>query len=81
MSRDRYDYDANDVAAFREAVRTYITPLCERLYREQAERLGLERLEWYDEDLIFPEGNAMPIGTPEELVAKGNTFTAKYLRG
>ena len=70
LARDRYDYDAEQVAAFREAVRTYITPLCERLYREQAERLGLERLEWYDEGLIFPDGNAMPIGTPEELVEK-----------
>ena len=68
LARGRYDYDAKAVAAFREAVRTHITPLCERLYREQAERLGLEKLEWYDEDLIFPDGNAVPIGTPEELI-------------
>ena len=66
----RFDYDAKRVEAFREAVRTCITPLCEKLFREQAERLGLERLEWYDEDLCFPEGNAVPVGTPEELVEK-----------
>ena len=70
LSRSRYDYDAEKVAAFREAVRTYITPLCEKLYREQAERLGLDKLAWYDEDLIFPDGNALPIGTPEELTEK-----------
>ena len=70
QSRSRYDYDAEKVAAFREAVRTYITPLCEKLYREQAERLGLDKLAWYDEDLIFPDGNALPIGTPEELTEK-----------
>ena len=69
-SRGRFDYTAADAAAFREAVRKYITPLCSRLYREQAARLGLEKLEWYDEGLVFPEGNAVPIGTPEELVAK-----------
>jgi len=68
LSRGRFDYDAKKVAAFREAVRTYITPLCEKLYREQAERLGLERLEWYDEDVIFPDGNATPVGTPDEMV-------------
>ena len=58
------------VAAFRESVLKYITPLCDKLFREQAERLGLERLEWYDEDLVFPDGNATPIGTPEELTEK-----------
>ena len=70
IARGRYDYSIEDVAAFREAVRTYITPLCEKLYREQAERLGLEKLEWYDESLCFAEGNATPIGTPEELTEK-----------
>ena len=70
LSRGRYDYDAKKVAAFREAVRTYLTPLCDRLYKEQAERLGLDRLEWYDEDLCFPDGNATPIGTPEDLTEK-----------
>ena len=73
-ARGRYDYDAGNVAAFREAVRTYITPLCDRLYREQAERLGLERLEWYDEALCFADGNAKPIGTPEELTEKARVM-------
>ena len=69
-ARGRFDYDAEKVAAFREAVRTCITPVCEKLYRAQAERLGLDRLEWYDEDLCFPDGNATPVGTPEELTEK-----------
>ena len=68
--RGRYDYDASGVAGFREAVRKYITPVCEKMYREQAERLGLDKLQWYDEALIFPDGNAAPIGTPEELTEK-----------
>ena len=70
LSRGRYDYKADKVAEFREAVRTYITPFCDELFREQAERLGLDKLEWYDEDLVFPEGNAVPEGTPEELTEK-----------
>ncbi len=71
-ARGRYDYTAKEAAAFREAVRKYITPLCDRLYREQAARLGVEKLQWYDEALVFPEGNACPIGTPEELVEKAH---------
>ena len=70
LNRGRFDYNADQVAEFREAVRKYITPLCDRLYREQARRIGLEKLEWYDEDLVFPDGNAEPIGTPEELTEK-----------
>ena len=66
-ARGRYDYNAEKVVEFREAIYKYITPLCEKLYKDQAERLGLEKLEFYDEPLCFAEGNATPIGTPEEL--------------
>ena len=69
-ARGRYDYSAADAAAFREAVRKYITPLCEALYKEQASRLGLEKLEWYDESLIYPEGNPAPTDPPAVLVEK-----------
>ena len=70
LARGRFDYDAKKAAEFRDAVRKYITPLCEKLYKEQAERLGVDKLRYYDESLVFPEGNANPIGTPEELVEK-----------
>lgn len=69
-ARGRYDYDASKIAEFRDAVLKYITPVCEKLYAEQASRLGLERLEWYDENLCFADGNATPIGTPDELTEK-----------
>jgi M3 family oligoendopeptidase len=77
LARGRYDYDAKAVAEFREAVRKYITPLCDRLYKEQAERIGVDKLCWYDESLVFPEGNADPQGTPEELVAKAQEMYAE----
>ncbi|MBO4878679.1 MAG: M3 family oligoendopeptidase [Clostridia bacterium] len=69
-ARGRYDYGPKEVAAFREAVRKYITPLCAKLFEEQRQRIGVDKLHWYDEDLIFPEGNADPVGTPEELTEK-----------
>ncbi len=68
LQRGRYDYKKENVAEFREAVRKYITPLCDKMFKDQATRLGLDSLNWYDESLVFSDGNAMPEGTPEELV-------------
>lgn len=70
LSRGRYDYTAADVERFRNQVRDCITPFCAKLYEAQAKRLGIDKLHWYDESLIFPEGNASPIGTKDELVEK-----------
>ena len=76
LSRGRFDYNAADAAAFREAVRQYITPLCEKLRTAQAERLGVDKLHWYDESLTFPDGNPVPVGTPEELVESARRMYA-----
>ena len=70
LARSRYDYNAKDVEAFRKQVRDEITPFCAELFAKQKERLGIDKLHWYDEALVFPEGNAKPIGTTEELVNK-----------
>lgn len=69
LERGRYDYNEKDVAEFRENVRKYITPACEKLYAQQAERLGTDKLKYYDEQLVFPEGNAVPKGTKDDMVA------------
>lgn len=76
LVRGRYDYGAKEVAEFREAVRKYITPVCDRMYKEQAQRLGVDKLRFYDEMLVFPDGNATPIGTPDELVRKAREMYA-----
>ncbi|MBQ6065263.1 MAG: M3 family oligoendopeptidase [Clostridia bacterium] len=76
LSRERYDYGPKEAAAFREAVRKYITPLCDKLYREQAARLGVEKLHWYDEHLSYPQGNPVPQGAPEELVEQAREMYA-----
>ncbi len=75
-SRGRYDYTAADVEKFRAAVLKYITPLCDEMYKAQTQRLGLEKLAYYDEALFYPEGNPVPQGTPEELVAAAGKMYA-----
>ncbi len=70
LNRGRYDYNAADAESFRRQVKEYVVPFCARLREKQAERLGVDRLRYYDESLIFPEGNAVPQGDQQELVKK-----------
>lgn len=68
MQQKRSDYGQEEVAAFREQVRKEIVPLCEKLYRAQEKRIGVDKLKVYDEKFIFPDGNAVPAGDDEYLV-------------
>ncbi len=69
-ARQRYEYTSKEVEQFRDSVRDIIVPVCTKLYKQQEERLGIDKMHFYDESLVFPEGNALPIGTKDELVEK-----------
>ena len=68
MQQRRMDYDEKDVAAFRQQVLEEIVPFCEKLYKAQAKRIGVDKIRYYDEQLIFLGGNAVPIGDRKYLV-------------
>ncbi len=70
LKRRRFNYGPEEAAAFRRQILEIVTPAVAEIRRRQKKRLGLDRLCWYDEALLFPEGNPNPIGTMEELVAK-----------
>ncbi len=74
LERGHYDYTQADTAAFRKQIREIVTPAVAGLRERQRKRLGLDRLCYYDEALLFPEGNADPQGTTEELVAKAQSM-------
>ncbi|GAA0590360.1 M3 family oligoendopeptidase [Virgibacillus siamensis] len=67
----RIDYDSDMVEVFRKQVRESIVPFVTRLYKKQAERIGVEKLKYYDEAFQFPAGNATPKGNPEWIIANG----------
>lgn len=69
LERGRYDYTPDDVAAFRDQVKKVVVPVCEKLIEEQRVRIGVDKMHFYDEKYIFPDGNADPIGSEKELVA------------
>lgn len=68
MQQGRTDYNAADVASFREQVKEELVPLCSKLYEAQAKRLNLDKVRVYDENCVFADGNATPIGNDDELV-------------
>ena len=56
------------VAEFRRQVEEVLVPFCSKLYEAQAKRIGVEEIECYDEEFIFPDGNAVPVGNRPYLV-------------
>ncbi len=62
MEQSRTDYGEEEVAAFRRQVLEELVPACSRFYEAQRRRLGLEKLCFHDEKVIFPDGNAKPAG-------------------
>ncbi len=71
LVRHRLDYNAEDIAKFRESIRKYVVPAAQKIHDAQAKRLGFDTLHYYDETLYFKDGNATPIGTTQEKIAAG----------
>jgi len=68
-------YTKEDVEKFREAVRKYLVPVADRIYREQAKRLGKEYpMSFADNALMFRSGNPKPCGTADDILAHGKKF-------
>ena len=76
LERLRLDYTQEDVARFRQQVVDEIVPLCTKLFERQKERLGLDELKFYDERVLFADGNAKPLGDADYLFNE----TVKMLR-
>ncbi len=63
----RVDYGPEDVARYREQVRTHVVPLVARLLEQRRIAFGWDRVRFWDEALIDPAGNPQPLGGPAEL--------------
>ncbi len=74
LNRGHYDYTQADTAVFRRQIREIVTPAVADIRQRQAKKLGLDRLQYFDEALLFPKGNADPQGSMEELVGKAQSM-------
>lgn len=68
-------YTKQDVEVFREAVRKYLVPVADSIYRKQAERLGKNYpMSFADNALEFRSGNPRPKGSAQDILAAGQKF-------
>lgn len=67
----RTDYNAQDVAYYRAQILEHIVPVAGMLRKRQAKRLGLDTLNYYDENLTYQTGNATPKGNPDWIIEQG----------
>ncbi|MFC5469203.1 M3 family oligoendopeptidase [Cohnella suwonensis] len=66
---NRSDYNAANVANFREQVRQFIVPITMTLKERQRQRIGVDVFRYYDDAFYFKTGNAKPKGDPDQIVA------------
>ena len=66
----RVDYGPEDVARYREQVVTHVVPLVARLLERRRITQGWDKVRFWDEALIDPEGNPKPAGGHDFLVAQ-----------
>jgi M3 family oligoendopeptidase len=64
----RLDRDMEDARAYRKQIVDYVVPLTQKIYEEQAKRIGIEDFKYYDVPLSFLSGNPKPVGGEEVLI-------------
>lgn len=71
---NRFDYGEQEITNYRQQILEQVVPVVTKIHQRQQQRLGLEKLAFFDENFVFPSGNAVPEGTAEELVNQANDF-------
>ena len=68
-------YNEKDVEKFRAAVREYVVPVAEGIFRAQAKRIEKEYpMSFADNALLFRSGNAAPQGSADDILAAAKKF-------
>ena len=70
----RTDWDQADAKAYRDQIASAVVPLAQKLYREQAARIGIDPLKNYDLPLAFLSGNPKPQGDEPFMVERAGTM-------
>jgi M3 family oligoendopeptidase len=70
----RVDYDAADVARYRDQVAEHVVPLVARVLQQRTAAMGWDRLRFWDEALVDPAGNPKPAGNYDFLVDAAQTM-------
>lgn len=71
VRRQRNCYAPEAIADFRDQVARDLVPVVCEIKKTQAKCIGVDHLKIYDDSFRFPDGNAVPQGTPEEIMEAG----------
>lgn len=66
---NRFDYNAEMVRKYREAIREYVTPFADKIFKDQMKRVGIKDPHITDLGVHFKDGNPLPKGTTSDKVA------------
>lgn len=67
-------YGKEELSAFREQIARDLVPIIAEVKEAQRKRIGVDRLCIYDDKYRFPDGNAKPEGTADEILAAGKAM-------
>lgn len=70
-------YGQEEVESFRRQIKRDFVPFAEKLHERRRQRLGIDKLAFYDESVYFVNGNPKPIGTPDEIMKSGQKMYAE----
>jgi M3 family oligoendopeptidase len=70
----RIDYSATDLDTFRSQIRRDVVPLAVKLREAQAKRLGLDKLNYWDEGVHELSGNPKPLGDSRWQTVQAQTM-------
>lgn len=70
----RLDYGPADVARYRDEIATHVTPLMTELLERRRQAFGWDKVYAWDEPIVDPLGNPVPLGGHDELVAAGQAM-------
>lgn len=68
LRMQRFDYDAKDVAFYREQIKEFITPIAGKIMQDQFKRTKIRDPHAYDMGIMFLEGNPEPLGDTETKI-------------
>ncbi len=74
MRMNRNSYGRKEVENFRKQVKEAFVPLATMIHEKRRQRIGVDTLKHYDNEVHFIKGNPAPVGTPEEILAAGQAM-------
>lgn len=70
----RTEYNPEMIAGFRDQISRVVVPLVHEFKKDQSSRLGLDHLTFFDEGLLFADGNPNPQGEPDWIVDQASAM-------